>query len=108
MNVAASISKDTLFTCYEQPLLSQYSTMRVATPLPVLIFKRRPRAVLSFKKGNGKAVFTFSKEYVTGGAALGSWTFSHSDVVLVNTDSSHVWPSSSKVLLCIVPIKKLF
>lgn len=23
-----------------------------------------------------------------------SWTFSHSDVVLVNTDSSHVWPSS--------------
>ena len=23
-----------------------------------------------------------------------SWTFGHSDVVLVNTDSSHVWPSS--------------
>ena len=26
---------------------------------------------------------------------LGSWTFGHSDVVLVNTDLSHVWPSSS-------------
>ena len=24
-----------------------------------------------------------------------SWTFGHSDVVLVNTDPSHVWPSSS-------------
>ena len=24
----------------------------------------------------------------------GSWTFGHADVVLVNTDSSHVWPSS--------------
>ena len=51
MNAATSISKDTLFTCYKWPLLSQYSTKRAAAPLPVLIFKRQPQVVLSFEKG---------------------------------------------------------
>ena len=32
---------------------------------------------------------------VNASPPLGSLTFSHSDVVLVNTDLSHVWPSSS-------------
>jgi hypothetical protein len=38
-----------------------------------------------------------------------SWTFGHSDVVLVNTDSSHVWPYSGfKGIVIYCSIKKLF
>jgi hypothetical protein len=35
-----------------------------------------------------------SAQTVNASPPVESWTFGHSDVVLVNTDSSHVWPSS--------------
>ena len=93
------------YQIYEVLFLTSFSVVLIIFPLLEAIEQQMltlKYCLITFRSGQNSncktmciMLHTIFSQLVNASPPLGSWTFGHSDVVLVNTDSSHVWPSSS-------------